>query len=436
MIRDSSDSTPRVTHPVTLADWLAYQERLHPNTIDLGLERLQRVLARLDWQRPSCPIVTVGGTNGKGSCVAMLESILIAAGYRVGAFTSPHLIRYNERIRICGRDAGDAALVAAFKKIESARDDVSLTFFEFNALAALVIFAAEDLDVIVLEVGMGGRLDAVNVVDADVAIVSSIALDHCDWLGNNVESIAREKAGIFRKDRPAIFGSHEVPNMILSEARRIGAKLQRLGADFDVVLENGTWKWSGANHAMNRLPLPNLSGAVQFENAATVLAALDALRDRLVVDRRAIEKGLRNTALRGRFQVIHRHCEWILDVAHNPAAAQVLARNLAERSRQGRTIAVCGILGDKDSAGVVDSVCDQIDEWVLTDLVSARSLAAKALAGTVEQRNGRVAHIAADVKSACIFANSIARPADRIVVFGSFYTVGPALEWLEENRDT
>jgi len=415
----------------SLADWLSFQEQLHPNTIDLGLERLTRVLARLQWRRPACPVITVGGTNGKGSCVALLDSIYFAAGYRVGTFTSPHLIRYNERIRVAGQLASDSALVAVFERIEAARAEVSLTFFEFNALAALLIFAAEKPDIIVLEVGLGGRLDAVNVVDADVAIVSSIALDHCEWLGDNVESIGREKAGIFRPNAPAIFGARARPKTIAAEAVRIGAQLRALGVDFDFSITNTEWSWRGGAHSLKNLPPPALTGAVQFENAAAVLAAVDALQSRLPVQREAIERGFRNVVLPGRFQVLQRRLEWILDVAHNPAAAVTLAENLAARLCVGRTLAICGMFKDKDAAGVIAAVEAQIDLWIIADVVGGRALPSARLASIVEQRGGQVAHVDVDVDTACEYAESIAQVDDRIVVFGSFYTVGPALEWLD-----
>ncbi|HYM36713.1 MAG TPA: bifunctional tetrahydrofolate synthase/dihydrofolate synthase [Steroidobacteraceae bacterium] len=417
----------------TLADWLSYQEKLHPSTIDLGLERLARVLARLQWSTFKYPVITVGGTNGKGSCVALLESILSSAGYRVGAFTSPHLIRYNERIRLAGREVFDAELITAFERIEHARGEISLTFFEFNALAAMLIFAEQALDVVVLEVGLGGRLDAVNIIDADVAVVSSIALDHCEWLGNDVESIAREKAGIFRAQRPAIFGARAMPTTIAVEAKRVGANLQRLGEHFDFTVDGAVWNWHSSRRDEKSLPHPALPGAVQFENASAVLAALDALRSRLLVDRSAIESGLLAVKLSGRFQMVRHHCEWLLDVAHNPAAATTLAKSLSEKPCAGRTIAVCGVLADKDVDGVIAAVGNEIDAWVVAGIDAARALASRQLADAVAHRGGAVVHIAADVAAACAFARSFATTRDRIVVFGSFYTVGPALQWLQES---
>lgn len=423
-----------MTKRSTLAEWLAYQEGLHPNVIDMGLERLSSVLAALEWKPLSCPVVTVGGTNGKGSCVALLESILSEQGYRVGAFTSPHLIRYNERIRIAGREVSDEALISAFERIEASRGSTSITFFEFNTLAALLLFAKEDLDVVVLEVGLGGRLDAVNVVDSDVAIVSSIALDHCEWLGRDVESIGRWKAGIFRSGRPAIFGSRSMPNSIREESERIGARLLRLGHEFDFAPGRGAWSFRFET-TLEALPLPALPGAVQLENASSVLAAIRCLESRLPVTMDALVRGLKNVRLSGRFQIFPpsagRSNEWILDVAHNPAAAATLADNLGARPCSGKTIAVCGMFADKDVDGVIAALCDEIDEWVIATVSGGRALSAERLKEKVIEAGGRVLHVAQNIEAACQVAQSSANKSDRIVAFGSFHTVGPVLEWIE-----
>jgi dihydrofolate synthase / folylpolyglutamate synthase len=414
-----------------LADWLAWQETLHPNAIDLGLDRLQRTLDRLGWQRPACPVVTVAGTNGKGSCVALTARILREAGYRVGTFTSPHLIRYNERIVVDGVEVADAVLIAAFERIDAARGEDTLTFFEFNAAAALLVFADADLDAVVLEVGMGGRLDAVNVVDADVALVTSIDLDHCDWLGRDRETIGREKAGIFRAGRPAIFGARDMPASIRESAHTIGANLQQLGRDFDWVRGGTRWNWRGRASEQRDLPPPALQGEIQYDNASTVLAALEALASRLRVPRSAIERGLQTVTLPGRFQVVRqsapRPIEWILDVAHNPAAAKTLAAQLAARETAGRTIAVCGVLADKDVEGVVSELRRSFDIWIVVGLSGARALAPDALATRVRNLGANVDAVAADVVAGCLAAEALAGAGDRIVVFGSFLTVGPAL---------
>lgn len=417
-----------------LADWLAWQETLHPSTIDLGLERLTRTLERLHWQRPRCPVITVGGTNGKGSCVALLNRMLTEAGYRVGTFTSPHLLRYNERITLAGREISDASLVAAFERIDAARGADTLTFFEFNTLAALLVFATAGLDAIVLEVGLGGRLDAVNVVDADAALVTSIALDHCEWLGADVASIGREKAGIFRAGRPAVFGTPEMPESIAEIAHAMGARLLRAGRDFGHARTDATWSWRGVTQQLHDLPAPALPGAIQFDNAAAVLAVLESLSDRLPLDRAAVVRGLQSVRLPGRFQVIRTDVEWILDVAHNPAAARVLAATLASQVPSGvaadRTIAVCGILGDKDIEGVAAELRDSFAQWVIVKPASARAIDEHVLAERLRQCGAHVTAAVPTVAAGCEAARALAQPGDRIVVFGSFLTVGPALEEL------
>lgn len=419
----------------SLADWLRWQETLHPSAIDLGLDRMRRTLQRLQWRQPPCPVITVAGTNGKGSTVALTSEILRAAGYRVGTFTSPHLIRYSERIVIDGREVSDASLVAAFERIDAARGTDTLTFFEFNTLAALLVFDTAGVDAIVLEVGLGGRLDSVNVVDADVAIVTSIALDHCDWLGSDVESIGREKAGIFRAGKPAIFGSRDMPVSIDAVARELGTPLYRLGPDFDWQHSGDRWSWRGRNTSYDNLPRPALHGELQFDNASAVLCALECLSSRLPVTREAIETGLQQVTLPGRFQVVRRTepatVEWILDVAHNPAAAQALAGQLASRPTSGRTIAVCGILGDKDIEGIATTLRNSFDAWIIVGLASARSVPVDGLAVRLAETGARVAKTAATVAEGCEVAQTMARAGDRIVVFGSFLTVGPALEWLQ-----
>lgn len=420
----------------TLPQWLAWQEQLHPSAIDLGLARLNRTLGRLGWRRPACPVITVGGTNGKGSCVALLDRILAAAGYRVGTFTSPHLLRYSERIQIAGREVSDASLIAAFERIADARDADTLTFFEFNALAALLVFETAGLDAMVLEVGLGGRLDAVNAVDADAALVSSIALDHCDWLGSDVESIGREKAGIFRSGRPAVFGSRDMPGAIQTVADQVGARLLRLGREFDHRRQGESWSWQGVATRYDALPPPALVGDIQFDNAAAVLAVLESLSHRLPIERAAVEQGLREVRLPGRFQILSPGvagaAEWILDVAHNPAAAHTLAHQLAARPTAGRSIAVCGILGDKDMAGVAEELRGSFDEWLVCGLDSARAVAPAELARRLAEHGANIVAIAPDVVAACAAAQARAGAGDRIVVFGSFLTVSAALAWLQQ----
>ena len=414
----------------SLSDWLLWQEKLHPSSIDLGLDRVRRTLERLRWQAPRCPVITVGGTNGKGSTVALMRRMLSAAGYRVGTFTSPHLICYNERITIAEAEVSDASLVAAFERIDAARGDDTLTFFEFNTLAALLIFETANLDAMVLEVGLGGRLDAVNVVNADLAIISSIGLDHCDWLGADIESIAAEKAGIMRTARPVIFGSRMMPNNIEASARHVGADLQRLGRDFDWHPSAQTWNWRGRRTSLLELPMPALRGQTQLDNAAATVAALEALQARLPVSRTAIEAGLRTVTLPGRFQVIECDAQWVLDVAHNPEAASTLAWNLRASAERRPTIAVCGVLGDKDLPGILAPLAKSFDGWVAVELQGPRARPIDQFAAELRESGMNVVATSSSVAAACERALELAGKQGRIVVFGSFLTVGPALEWL------
>lgn len=419
-----------------LHDWLDWQQSLHPKTIDLGLARIADVLSRLPLSRPAPVVLTVGGTNGKGSVVAYLDAILREAGYTTGSFTSPHLIRYNERIRISGRCATDAEIVGAFGRIDGARGNTSLTFFEWNALAAFCILESADVDVALLEVGLGGRLDAVNAVDADVAAVASVALDHCDLLGQTVEEIGREKAGIYRRGKPAVFGSRRMPWSVAAAATGVGARLMRLGVDFDFVERPDGWDYVGTGSRREELPFPALGGAAQIDNATTALAVLEAAEPMLLAGDEAVRAGLTHVTLSGRFQVVPGPPEWILDVAHNAAAAEVLARSLAARPHAGRTLAVCGMLADKDVEAVAKHMARVVDAWIAAGVSdSGRALDAGALAGRLEGAAGIHATAVADVAAACELARRAATTDDRIVVFGSFHTVGPALEWLGLTAD-
>ena len=412
-----------------LEHWLEWQQSAHPKAIDLGLERVARVLARTGWRRSERPVITVGGTNGKGSCVALLEAMLRAGGNRVATFTSPHLVDYRERIRLDGQWVSEASLIAAFERIGDACGDDSLTFFEFNALAALLVFESWAPDVTLLEVGMGGRLDAVNVVDADVAVVVSVGLDHMEWLGPDLAAIAREKAGIFRPGRPAVCGMADPPAALIETATALGATLQLRGRDF-VARENqdGSWDFADAGGRLERLPPPALAGVVQVGNAATALAALRALAPRLVLDRNALERGLREVRLAGRFQRVPSDTgfEWVLDVAHNPEAAAALAANLVRWPVPGLTTAVCGMLGDKDVAGVLNALRDRVDRWFAASTDGPRGLGDAALAARAAAAGIGMTE-AGSIAQAMARAANEAREGDRIVVFGSFHTVGPAL---------
>jgi dihydrofolate synthase / folylpolyglutamate synthase len=443
----------------TLSEWLAHQERVHPQSIDLGLGRLARVLGRLQWTQPRVPVITVAGTNGKGSVAAYCTAILGAAGLRVGTFTSPHLRDYRERIRVQDALASAQTLAWAFEKIENAcmgsggtdtgaagagagagagaagaqEDRVSLTFFEYNALAAMLIFDAANLDAWVLEIGMGGRLDAVNIVDPTVAVVVSIGLDHQEFLGTTLEAIAGEKAGIFRRAVPAVLGSRDMPKVLESAALELGAPLKRLGIEYDYTERGGRWRYRGTRWDLSELPPPALRGETQYRNAAAALAALEALSPAIELPSEAIERGLSSVRLVARFEVIETAGPtFILDVAHNPAAAAVLAENLRSMPSAGRTLAVCGILGDKDAAGVASALADCIDEWWLTSTEGARGTSAAQLAARMSAGLGIARIHAIDgIPTACAAASAAATRADRIVIFGSFHTVGPAMDWLE-----
>jgi dihydrofolate synthase/folylpolyglutamate synthase len=418
----------------SLEQWLAYQAQVHPQAIDLGLERLRTVLERLKWQQPTVPVITVGGTNGKGSVSADCAAILKAAGYKVGTFTSPHLRDYRERIRVDERLAHAEELVAAFEKIEAARGSVALTFFEFNALAALMIFEAARLDAWVLEVGMGGRLDAVNIVDPAVAVVTSIGLDHQEYLGDTLEAIAREKAGIFRPGRTAVIGGRE-PSLILEGiARSLKSPLKRLAIEYNYVLDGDGWRYRGTRWDLPHLPAPALKGDIQFTNAATALAALEEISPRLNISAAAIARGLTEVSLVGRFQSFSVGAgapTWVLDVAHNPDAARILARNLKASPFSGKTLAICGILADKDAAGIVSMLDPCIDSWWCASVDGARGRSGEALAKLVQEEAHAPVVAADSVASACAAAAGAAGGQDRIVVFGSFHTVGPAIDWLE-----
>jgi dihydrofolate synthase/folylpolyglutamate synthase len=462
--------------PSNLADWLAYIERQHPKSIDMGLERVRAVAARMGLGRPARQVVTVGGTNGKGSTVAFIEAIALAAGWKVGAYTSPHLLAYNERVRIDGRDASDAELVQAFEAIEVARlspsptgigerirrsDDgsdassfavpsstpsghllpegegtaVSLTYFEYGTLAALWLFERADLELAILEVGLGGRLDAVNLVDADVAVITTVDLDHQNYLGEDREGIGFEKAGIARAWKPLVLGEDDPPSSVLGHAYAIGAATWRAGSDFFFErIDEHHWRWREVGHEL-LLPLPALAAPVQMRNAATAIAALRALEapDKAIPDA-AHAEGVAKARLPGRLQRFERDgVEIVVDVGHNPQAARELAAWLGAAAVPGRTFAVYAALGDKDVVGVANALAAQVDDWFLAGLEAAgpRGIAvtefARRLAGTAAGKGGRHP----DVESALAAARAQARPGDRILVFGSFHTVAAALPLLQ-----
>ena len=449
----------------TLAEWLTLQESVHPKTIDMGLTRVTSVARTLGVDKSACPVITVGGTNGKGSTVVHLDTLLRTAGARTGMFTSPHFIRYNERIQVGGVEVTDDELVAAFERIENARGSTTLTFFEFNVLAALVIFAERAIDLAILEVGLGGRLDAVNLVDADVAIVCSIGFDHRDYLGDTLDLIGAEKAGIFRPGHPAVLGTDDMPASVYSAITAVQARPVVAGKDFTWHMEEtptadtssggARWSYNGLRLSLRNLPPSALAGSIQYRNAATALAALEALetviptlaatpgrhlspalRGPIALTEHTVAEALLNVRLPGRFQTVQvASVEWILDIAHNEPAAAIFARHVRERPTGGRTFAVVGILGDKDAGAIARLVERVVDHWILCALPGPRGTSAEELAKRMSLPDSacsghRRVTLAASVDEGCEVARSTAKPGDRVLVFGSFHTVGPALQWL------
>ena len=416
--------------PRTLADWLAHIERQHPKSIDMGLQRVREVAARMRLPRPAKRVITVGGTNGKGSTVAFVEAIARAHGWKVGCYTSPHLLRYNERVRIDGVDAGDAALVAGFEAVEAARGDTPLTYFEYGTLCALWLFARSKLDLAVLEVGLGGRLDAVNVVDADASIITTVDLDHQDWLGEDIEAIGFEKAGIARPFKPLVLGDDDPPASVLRHAYAIGAQSWRIANDFFAEpLDAETWRWREVGFSMD-LPMPALAAPVQLRNAACAIAAVRTLRAR--IDKQTYAEGVANARVAGRLQRFERNgVEVVVDVGHNPQAARALAQWLRAQPRR-RTLAVYAALADKDVAGVAQALAGVVDGWHIAGLSDAgpRGLGvddfARQLAGTAAADAAR--HVGVDAALQAAMAQ--AGPGGRVLVFGSFHTAAAALGHL------
>ena len=414
----------------TLQDWLAHCERLHPRQIELGLDRVHAVAQRMGL-RFDCPVITVAGTNGKGSTCAMLEAIALQAGYRTGVYTSPHLVHFEERCRIRGEIVAAGALLPHFERVEAARQDVSLTYFEFTTLAIMDLMAASGLDVAILEVGLGGRLDAVNIIDSDCAVITSIALDHMDLLGPDRESIGREKGGILRTGKPAIVSDPVPPASVLDRAVEIGADLWRLGHDFNFSGDPQQWAWAGRGRRYSGLAYPALRGANQLINASGVLAALEALRPRLPVTAQAVRTGLAMAQLPGRFQIVPGQPALVLDVAHNPHAVAALAANLDAMGFFPTTHGVFGAMADKDLAAMLARMGPLVDRWYFTDLPTARAATAQDLLERWRAQRTRSdvrASTHADPVQALQAAVAAADPADRIVVFGSFYTVGGVLK--------
>jgi len=413
-----------------LDDWLVHLETLSPRTIDLGLERVKSVLSRLGLERPR-RVFHVGGTNGKGSSVIMLQALLRSSGERVGSYTSPHILDYNERIAINGEPVSDASIVAAFEAIEAVREDVALTYFEFGTLAALVVFAGADVDAAILEVGMGGRLDAVNAVEPDACLITNVTIDHCDWLGTDIETIAREKAGIMRPGKPAVFGAIPVPQAIVDHAADIGAALTLAGRDFTWSRDHRHWTWVGRGCELPDLKPPALAGEHQLGNAAGVLALVEAAGLDGLLETERVNSAFGALRLDGRMQRVDAGGSWLLDVAHNPAAADVLAETLRAEPHAGRTVAVIGMLDDKDVHGVIAPLVDLVDSWIAVTADTPRAIPAAELARQIANFGDSACLIAATVSDAIDCAREFAAPPDRILVTGSFYVVGPVLRELE-----
>lgn len=422
--------------PATLNEWLALLEQRHFKQIDMGLDRVQAVKEKLDI-RFDCPVIMVAGTNGKGSTCAMLESILLRAGYRVGLYIKPHFLHFNERARLSGDMASDAQLIAAFEAVEAQRGDISLTYFEFTTLAIMKLLADAKQDVVILEVGLGGRLDAVNVVDADVAIVTSIDIDHTEYLGETREEIGFEKAGIFRPGKVAVCGDPVPPKSLIAHAEKIGADLWLMGRDFNYQGDKQQWAYGGRGMRRNSLAYPSLRGANQILNASAALAALEALREMLPVGAQEVRTGLATVELPGRFQVLPGQPLVILDVAHNPHAAATLAQNLDNMGFHPYTYAVFGSMLDKDIEGVIGHLKDKIDHWCVTDLPLPRAASAQQLKEALlgagvqpEFRRDAARSVETFTTPAEAYANALSRAGenDRIVVFGSFLTVAGVMQ--------
>lgn len=449
----------------SLSEWLKWQEKLHLSEIDLGLERIGKVAKKLNLLNPNIPIITLAGTNGKGSSVALLESILRAQGYKTGAYTSPHLLRYNERIAIDNIPASDAQIINAFEQIDDAREDISLTYFEFGTLAAMLCFIEQKVDVIILEVGLGGRLDTSNLWDATLAIITGIAIDHVAWLGNNREKIAIEKSGIMRKSQPVISGDPNPPDSIQAEAQRIGATLYQFGNAFsykklnandlnanaiDKNLKEQQWQWKGWETSWNNqqsitLPLPALQGEFQLNNAANVIAGLHTIKNLLPVSPGALEEGLKTVTLSGRMQILKKNPEWLLDVAHNPQSAEQLAEYLNKNPVTGKTHAIFSMLGDKDIKKVINLMDEHIDTWHITKLEGNRGLETSEINALLSKTlntatntpventtnnqsfNTSISHYQ-DFDAICKQLKKIAKNEDRVVAFGSFLVVSAVME--------
>ncbi|MCH7898414.1 MAG: bifunctional folylpolyglutamate synthase/dihydrofolate synthase [Proteobacteria bacterium] len=413
----------------SLADWLLRLESFSPQEIQLGLERVLAVIERLDLAMPDTTF-HIAGTNGKGSSVAFAQALLSASGAVVGTYTSPHVFEFNERICIDAEAATDAEIIAAFERIDAARGDTALTYFEFGTIAALIVFEARDVDIQILEVGMGGRLDAVNAVEPTAGLITNISLDHCDWLGDNVESIAREKAGIMRAGKCTVFASPEMPESIAAVAVELGAKLVLADRDYHWSSTDTGWSWQSAGQRLDKLQRPLMAGEFQIDNAAGVLALLvcAGFAELLCVER--IDRAFAKPALPGRMQTIMTDRRWLFDVAHNPAAAEVLATALAGEEFDATTVAIIGLLDDKDVEGIISPLAGQVDYWISVTTGSSRAMDASEIGRQVANITNKACMLAESLQQAIEHARKLTTAEDRILVTGSFYLVGPALRAL------
>ena len=415
----------------TLAQWLGWLETLSPNEIDLGLERVAEVLQRLPAGRPG-RIIHIAGTNGKGSSAAMLEALYLQRNDSVGCYTSPHVHRYNERIRVAGEAASDLQIMRAFEQVEAARKDVVLTYFEYGTLAALCVFEAASTDTIILEIGLGGRLDAVNAIEPGGGIITNVSVDHVAWLGSDIDSIAFEKAGILRSGKPFVYASEEIPQPVLDHAREVGAELLLAGRDYHFRTDDaGGWVFAGQQMEIHGLQKPALPGAIQIQNAAGVLALVEALGDEELLNAATINAAFSSVQLPGRLQRVDRKHSWVLDVAHNRGAAEVLAQALATDMAMQNLTCIAGVLGDKVISDIIEPLLPFVDNWIAVTAASPRGIPAADLAGVIANLSGKPCLIADSIEKAC--QESDAESDGPVLVTGSFFTVGPALAWLANN---
>ena len=415
---------------MNLNDWLGYIESIHPSTIDLTLDRIRVVIDRLDINI-SAPVITVAGTNGKGSTCAILESIYKTAGYKVGCYTSPHFLAFNERIKIQGTEVSDELICKAFEKIESAREGVSLTYFEYGTLAAMIIFSEACTDIIILEVGLGGRLDAVNVFDSDCAIVTTVDLDHMDYLGHTREAIGFEKAGIYRPHKPAICGDINPPHSLIEYCASIQAPLKLIGQHFGYEAHHDSFDFLIESSFVMNVPLPKLQGTFQLHNATSALMATKTLEDKLPLNESAIQKGIASALLPGRFEEVQSNPSLVFDVAHNPQAALSLSHNLKAHAVNGKTVAVFSILKDKDILGVIKALIHDIDYWCIAEIQHDRAADLVTISGAIKNTNpGVLVKSFKNIQEAYQFASKEVSSNDRIIVFGSFFTVADIMKLI------